>query len=279
MKVTEHCAECLWSRQQRLTDNREYLSEIRNIIDNRSENDCSPYLIYKFNKVYEKYFGTRPSYASEKKTYNDLLLSMEDTFRQRILSSDDTLKTAFLYSRTGNYIDFGAMNNVDKNTFLSLFDNIAMSERDKPFYESFLSDCSKGKSFLLIADNCGEIVLDKLFLEQLKKAFPQLELTVMVRGGEALNDVTAEDAGYVHIDSIARIISNGAAVSGTVTELLSAEAKDVIESSDIIFAKGQGNFESLAGRGFHIYYSFLCKCELFTGKFNVPRLTGIFISE
>ena len=101
----------------------------------------------------------------------------------------------------------------------------------------------------------------------------------MVRGGEALNDVTAEDAGYVHIDSIARIISNGAAVSGTVTELLSAEAKDVIESSDIIFAKGQGNYESLAGRGFHIYYSFLCKCELFTGKFNVPRLTGIFISE
>ena len=49
--------------------------------------------------------------------------------------------------------------------------------------------------------------------------------------------------------------------------------------ADIIFAKGQGNYESLAGQGLHIFYSFLCKCDLFTTKFNVPRLTGIFIEE
>ena len=279
MKVNEQCALCLWKRQQAFTDNPLYLAEIRKIIDDRSENDCSPYLIYLFNKVYERYFGTRPSYEKVKRQYNDLLLSMEDTFRNQIKKSDDPLITAFVYARTGNYIDFGALSNVDENAFLSLFNNVLLPERDKTVYESFLSQCKKGKNFLLIADNCGEIVLDKLFLEQLKYYFPQLELTVMVRGGEALNDATVEDAGYVHIDKTARVISNGEAISGTVYELLSEDAKEAIDNSDIIFAKGQGNYESLAGHGRHIFYSFLCKCDLFINKFNVPALTGLFLEE
>ena len=169
------------------------------------------------------------------------------------------------------------MNCVNEDTFLSLFDNTELPERDKSAYDSFLDQCSKGKIFLLIADNCGEIVLDKLFLEQLKLYFPQLLLTVMVRGGEALNDVTMEDAKYVHINEIARIVSNGKPVSGTIYELLSDEAREIMSASDIIFAKGQGNYESLSGQGFHIFYSFLCKCELFTEKFSVPKLTGIFL--
>ncbi len=279
MKVSEQCSGCLWRRQQALTDDQHYLAEIRAILDGRSENDCAPYLIYQFNAVYEKYFGKRPSYKAEKKKYNDLLLSMEEILRKRISDSEDPLRTAFVYARIGNYIDFGAMSCVDENTFLSLFDNTALSERDKPVYDSFTEQCRNGKTFLLIADNCGEIVLDKLFLEQLKTHFPQLSLRVMVRGGEALNDASTEDAEYVHIDRIARIISNGKPISGTVYEILSDEAKAAIDDSDIIFAKGQGNYESLSGQGRQIFYSFLCKCGLFTGKFNVPKLTGIFLEE
>ena len=57
-----------------------------------------------------------------------------------------------------------------------------------------IRQCAEAEHFLLIADNCGEIVLDKLFLEQLKKRFPHLKITVLVRGGEVLNDATVEDA-------------------------------------------------------------------------------------
>ena len=32
-------------------------------------------------------------------------------------------------------------------------------------------------------------------------------------------------------------------------------------------------------QGRHIFYSFLCKCDLFTNRFNVPKLTGIFVEE
>ena len=132
---------------------------------------------------------------------------------------------------------------------------------------------------MLIADNCGEIVLDKLFLEQLHKRFPELSIDVLVRGGEVLNDATKEDAEYVGISKVARVISNGLPIAGTVYEMLPDDAKEVMDQADVILAKGQGNYESLCKQGRHIFYSFLCKCELFTSRFRVPKLTGIFVEE
>ena len=47
MKVIESCAECLYDKVVHLTDNEGYLSEVRSIIANRTENDTAPYLIYQ----------------------------------------------------------------------------------------------------------------------------------------------------------------------------------------------------------------------------------------
>ena len=138
---------------------------------------------------------------------------------------------------------------------------------------------NKAKSFLLIADNAGEIVFDKLLLIELQKLFPHLKITVMVRGGEVSNDATMEDAKYVGLDKAANVISNGMPIAGTVYQMLSAEARQAIDSADVILSKGQGNYESLSGYGRHIFYSFLCKCDLFTSRFNVPKFTGMFIED
>lgn len=203
---------------------------------------------------------------------------MEEKLRSDIESSPDPLAKAMMMSRTGNYIDFGAMDKVELEEFLALFDNNEMREDDKKTYTSFLAECSNAKTFLLICDNCGEIVLDKLMLEQLKKRFPQLTIKAMVRGGDVLNDATEDDAKYVKLDTVADIISNGEAIAGTIYEMLPVNAKQALDCSDVILAKGQGNYESLSGSR-HIFYAFLCKCELFTCRFNVPKLTGIFIEE
>ena len=179
----------------------------------------------------------------------------------------------------GGYIDFGALSAVDEKTFLSLLESDSLSDNDLQTFESFTGQCKTAGSLLLLADNCGEIVLDKLFLEQLKKQYPQLKLSVMVRGGEVLNDATVEDAEYAGIGSVAEIISSGIGVSGTVYKMLSNEAKSALDNADVILSKGQGNYEALSGQGRHIFYSFLCKCERFTTKFDVPKLTGMFVEE
>ncbi len=63
----------------------------------------------------------------------------------------------------------------------------------------------------------------------------------MVRGGEVLNDATKEDAVYVGMDQVAEVVSNGKPVPGTVYELLSEEAKELLDHADVILSKGQGS--------------------------------------
>jgi len=279
MRISQRCAECLYERQKNKTNNAEYLAEIKRLLDNRKETDTSPYMVYLFNKTHLRFFGEIADYSAIKKQYNDLVLSMEDSLRNEINSAADPLGTALIMARIGNYIDFGAMSSIDSDEFLALFHNTEMREDDRITYEAFLRECADAETFLLICDNCGEIVLDKLMLEQLKKRFPQLTVRAMVRGGEVLNDATAEDARYVGLDDVAEIISNGEAIAGTIYEMLTDDAKKIIDTSDVILAKGQGNYESISGQGRHIFYEFLCKCDLFTTRFNVPKLTGMFIEE
>lgn len=279
MRVIESCAECLYDKQYHLSQDEGYLAEVKEILKNRRENDTSPYMVYLFNQAYEKRFGKRASYREVKKKYNDLVLSMEESIRKKIELADDPLSESLVYARIGNYIDFGAMNHVDEQTFLSLFDDVGVHQRDSAAVESFVRQCSEAHKFLLLTDNCGEIVLDKLFIEQLKKRFPHLQVTVMVRGREVLNDATLEDAEYVGLDKVANVIDNGDAVAGTIYEMLSDQARDELDNADVILAKGQGNYESLCRQGRHIFYSFLCKCELFMERFHVPQFTGIFVEE
>ena len=179
----------------------------------------------------------------------------------------------------GNYSEYGAMDSVDEATFLGLFEKAALRPEEAEVYARFLSAGEKGKRFLLIADNCGEIVLDRLLLEQLKRRFPRLRFQALVRGAEVLNDVTPQDAVYVGLDRAAEILSNGAAIAGTVYEMLPEPARRALDDADVILAKGQGNYESLTGQGRHIFYAFLCKCDLFTTRFRVPPLTGMLVEE
>ena len=280
MRISDSCVKCMYDRQKNKTDNAEYLAEVKAILDNRGENDVSPYLVYQINKAHERYFGPDADFRDIKREYNDLVLNIESELRSKIEESADPLASALVMARIGNYIDFGAMNHVvDKDEFLKLFADTDMRSEEAEVYESFLGECERGKKFLLICDNCGEVVLDKLMLEQLAKRFPHLEIKAMVRGADVFNDATVEDAEYAGLDKVAEIVSNGSAIAGVVYDLMPVEAQQALDEADIILAKGMGNYESMYGLGWHAFFEFLCKCELFINRFKVPKLTGMFIEE
>lgn len=279
MQITQSCAKCLYDKQKRNVQDEQYLQEIRAIIDGCDDHASAPYLVYLFNQVYEKHFGKLVSYKEIKKKYNDMVLSMEDVLKARIEQASDPLITAFAFARVGNFIDFGAMDHVDEEMFVSLFEKEQLSQSDQKVMKSFLNQCEKAKTFLLITDNCGEIVVDKLFLAQLHQRFPDLEINILVRGKEVLNDATQDDAEYVGIGLYGKICTNGYPIAGTIYDMLPEETKEIFEKSDVILAKGQGNYESLSKQGRHIFYSFLCKCDLFTERFQVPKYSGIFVEE
>ncbi|MBR4538732.1 MAG: DUF89 family protein [Clostridia bacterium] len=279
MRIPESCAKCLYDRQCRRMPDEGYLAEVQALIENRGENDTSPLLVYRFNQAFTRRFGASDGYAEVKRLSNDLVLGMAEQLRAQIEAAADPVAAALAYARVGNYIDYGAMDTVEEQTFLSLFEKAGLRAEEMETYRHFRAACENGKRFLLIADNCGEIVLDRLLLEQLKIRFPHLRLQVLVREKDVLNDVTPQDAEYVGIDRVAEILSNGAAIAGTVYHMLPEKAQKALDTADVILAKGQGNYESLTGQGWHIFYAFLCKCELFTSRFHVPPLTGMLVEE
>ena len=159
---------------------------------------------------------------------------------------------------------------------LKKVDSLNIPEQEIKYLEEELK---QAKTLLYITDNCGEIVLDKIFIEELKKRYGNLEITVMVRGGLAINDATIEDAQEIGLTKIVPVISNGAAIAGTVKEQLSKEARKQLDSADVIIAKDMGNFESMYQEGINPYYLFLCKCDLFTRRFGVKLFDPIFCKE
>ena len=277
MELTESCADCLYERQMKRCDAPEYVREVKRLLANRGKEHSAPYLGYLFNQLYKEQIGPLPDYKGVKKEYNDFVLAHQKELRKRIMASADPLRTAIKFARDGNYIDFAAVSDVNADRLMELLKNSAWSRKDQETYEKFVDRCEKAESLLLITDNCGEIVFDRLMVEQLRNRFEKMKITVLVRGGNVVNDATREDAVYVGLDRLAEIIDNGLPVAGTVPELLPPQVLKVLGESDVILSKGQGNFESLSGNGYDAFYLLLCKCELFTNRFRADRFTGIFV--
>ena len=198
------------------------------------------------------------------------------------MTSPDPLRAALGYAMTGNFIDFGAMDSVDEAKLRALLEESPNRvSPDLPAYNHLTADLSTARRLVLLTDNCGEIVMDKLLAEIIHRLYPARDVTVLVRGGEVLNDATMEDAAQIGFDRMEGItvMGNGDRLAGTDLTRLSPEARAAILGADLILAKGQGNFETLQGCGLNIYYAFLCKCQFFADRFGVPIYTGMLVRE
>ena len=286
MKVSAECMHCLVKRQaeniKKYPDEEkkaEYLGKVLGIIANGAAEEPAPVLLSHIGRLHEAYFGKPFSFDELKKGYNAMLMEKEEEIRQKISRADDPLALALRFSQIGNYIDFGALGSVDDDKLRDFLEQAETLPISEDTYLNFTENLKTAKKLVFLTDNCGEIVLDKLLLETIAKAYPHLERTIIVRGEPVLNDATMEDAVQVGIDACGKVIPNGTNIAGTYIPWLSAVAKAEMDEADILIAKGQGNFESLHGCGLNIYYLFLCKCQWFMERFGLPQYSGVFINE
>ena len=75
------------------------------------------------------------------------------------------------------------------------------------------------------------------------------------------------------------MIDNGNLVPGTQLDQLSMEAKQALDTADVVLAKGMANVETLYGCGYNIYYAFLVKCQKFVNLFQKPLMTPMLVRE
>ena len=116
----------------------------------------------------------------------------------------------------------------------------------------------EAKDILYLGDNAGEIVFDRLFIEQM----PHEKVTYVVRGEPIINDVTIEDAREVDMFDLVDVIDNGSDAPGTILETCSHEFQQRFASSDLVIAKGQGNYETLSDVNKRIFFLLQVKCPV-----------------
>lgn len=257
----------------------EFMKKVFHIISMAEIRDTSPYISAKISRIIKKEFNITDSYYEIKKEFNNLLGSMEDEILSIIYGSEDKLLTALKYAMVGNFIDFGAMENVNKDKLKELIKNAADQVVDMDEYNKFKKELNYVNKIAYIADNAGEIVFDKIFIKIINEMYPHIDINVIVRGKPVLNDATIMDAEETGLSSLARVTGNGTDIPGTQLNKINPESKKIIDNADLIISKGQGNFESLFGCGKNIYYIFLCKCDLFAKRFNMEKFKGVFINE
>ena len=257
----------------------EYMQRVLKIIAEAPAKYGAPVIVRTIQQLQEEMLGIKQEYAQIKQHYNAIMMQYEEQVLEHMAKSEDPIKTGIQYAMIGNYIDFGARITVTEEHLTELLNEPDRYVIDEKQYKELTTDLENAKKLVYLTDNCGEIVMDKLLIQQIKNKYPNLELTVMVRGAEVVNDATMEDAKQVGICDLVEVMPNGSDIAGTWMEEISEEAKNVLDEADVIISKGQGNFETLRKCGRNIYYIFLCKCDLFANTFQVPKLTGMLINE
>jgi uncharacterized protein with ATP-grasp and redox domains len=207
-------------------------------------------------------------YHDIKTKYNRMMLDMYSDFFEMVASADDSFDMAMRLAIAGNAIDFGPQYQLDVMDTINRVVHAPLTIDDS---QQLKNDLCAAKTVMYIGDNCGEIVLDKLFIETINHS----NVYFVVRGGPVINDVTIEDTSLVDINKVAQVITTGDDAPGAVWETTSHEFKQLFKKADVVIAKGQGNWEGLIDVNHNTYFMLVTKCDLVASRIGAKK--GDFI--
>jgi len=204
-------------------------------------------------------------YKDIKQKSNRIALRLLGKLRNKVNHSQDRLLTALELAIAGNIIDFGVKNNLNVKAELKKIlaqEHKSIHKKSIFHYSEFRRALKGVRNILYLADNAGEVVFDRVLIEEIKKEYPDKDIYYVVKAKPIINDALVEDAKACGIDKVAQVISNGTDAPGTIFALCSKEFKQIYKSADMAISKGQGNFESLSNEKRPIFFLFMVKCPV-----------------
>jgi len=229
---------------------------------------CPPLMGRAIYSLVRRITGKADPYVDIKKQSNKLALGIYDKLKKKVARANDRLLMAVELAIAGNIIDYGIDNslNIDKEIKKIISEEnkaIRKESRANFDYPQFKRAVEKAKNILYIGDNAGEIVFDRVLIEEIKKLDKDKKIIYAVKQSPIINDVLMQDARDCGIDKIAEVISSGADAPGTIPELCSKEFLKIYKQADMVISKGQGNFEALSSRPPEpTFFLFMAKCPV-----------------
>ena len=286
VRLNSECITCLikkylpmYPADAKEPEKVEYMQRLLEIISKAPKSASAPEIVDEIQNVQREMFDNVENFSKTKEYFNNLMMGLAKDLEPKLREAEDSFCLAVCYAMVGNYIDFGAMADVDEEKLKELLEDAESFSVDKEELERLKEELLTAKRLVYLTDNCGEVVLDKLLISEIRKMNPELEIDVILRGEQILNDATLSDAQQIGLGEVARVFGNGSKIAGTCLEKISAEAKSLIENADLIIAKGQGNFETLRFSKLNVYYLFMCKCMMFAERFDVPRFSPMIVND
>lgn len=220
-----------------------------------------PALAQQLHRMLREETGNADPYRGIRDEMNRIALEEMPRWRRMLRKADDPLDMVVRLSAAGNLLDSAAKSGAHHENLPKLFSTL----KRRPLVGDphlLFRLARQATRILLLTDNAGEIVFDRLLVE----ALPPGKVTAAVRGKPVLNDALREDAEVAGLARLAPIISNGSDAPGTLLGECSREFCEHFEKADLIISKGQGNYESLTNVRAPVFFIFTVKCPLVASR-------------
>jgi len=214
------------------------------------------------NRIIRESLGVNDLYKEEKDTSHDHALKYLEDLRELIRQGSDLLEQGLKISAAGNIIDiihssdYDLWEEVEKTVSQNL-----LGDGLNPFRQRL----SKSPHLLYLADNVGETIFDRVFIETL-----DIPVIYAVKSEPVLNDATLDYALAAEIDQVAEVIEAGSWSPGTVLSQTTKEFQDLFKESPLVLSKGQANYETLDEQGEKVFFLLRTKCPVLSHLLDIP---------
>lgn len=244
------------------TDNEQIHEQVMrqtlSLISTMDLRQSPPAMAQKIHRLIRELTRVQDPYLELKNRFNRLALVMYPELEECIAASADPFETAVRLAIAGNIIDLGVKTGLAESHVEKAITRSLAEPLDMKALEEFRNATGRAKDILYLGDNAGEIVLDRLLIEQLAYE----KLTFVVKASAIINDATTEDAEMAGLTDIVSVIDNGSDAPGTILEDCSEQFRRRFNEADLVIAKGQGNYETLSDVNKNIFFILKAKCPV-----------------
>jgi hypothetical protein len=237
-------------------------------------NQPPPFVGQAIHRRLRELTGVEDPYQVAKRHFNRLAIDALPELRAAVRQAPDPLLAAATYAIAANAIDMGIASAYTTSEIRAALQGATREALFGDWVE-FRAAVAGASAILYLADNAGEIVIDRLFIEELG---PE-RVTLAVRGAPVLNDATVDDAREAGLQDVVEVIDNGSDAPGTILADCSDSFRQRFIQADLVIAKGQGNFETLSGAEGNLIFLFKVKCPVIAGHVGLPLGTHALIHK
>ncbi len=235
----------------------------------------SPIVATHIFRFLKKVSNNEDPYREEKRVANRVALEIYQELRNTVLSRDpiEALPLSLAISALGNALDLGVAGYEPPNP-RSLIEKGFEVARDPSFVEAarVLARCRR---VVVVMDNAGEAVLDRLVADVLRKL--GIETFAVVKSGAFQNDATVWEVKEMGLEeSFDHVLGSGTDAASIFLEEISEEVRRLVTvESDAVVLKGMANYEYVTEiqnvvRGRKIYV-LMAKCRPIAKNLGVDR--------